>query len=270
MTLLSHLSVRDFAIVESVDVEFGPGMTVLTGETGAGKSILVDALSLAVGERASAEFVRPAAKRADITAVFELGDYQPARSWLEEQNLDAANDECILRRTLSADGRSKAFINGRPVPVHTLRALGDLLVDIHGQHEHQSVLKRDAQRTLLDTFAGHHKLLNAVEKLAADWRQLDLELRAATGPSGDVNARLELLNYQVDELSAFAPEPQELQSLTRELKRLANITTMTDTCERVLEQLTGSSSPSVLSALQSGSRELDDLPDDEPRTAGGR
>ena len=151
--MLCQLTAIDFAIVKRVDLEFRPGMTVLTGETGAGKSVLVDALSLAVGERASVTTVRPGAERADVSAVFEIRAHDVVKSWLSEHHLEDMEDECILRRTLSRDGRSRAYINGRPVPIGTLRELGDRLVDIHGQHLHQSLLRTDTQRQLLDDYA---------------------------------------------------------------------------------------------------------------------
>ncbi|MDH4054817.1 MAG: AAA family ATPase, partial [Gammaproteobacteria bacterium] len=146
-----NLQVRDFAIVEKIDIEFEPGMTVLTGETGAGKSILVDALGLVLGERGSAQLVRDGAKRAEFAAEFDVSNLQGAIAWLNEQALDL-DGECLLRRVINADGRSRAFINGNPVPLTQLKILGEMLLDIHGQHFHQSLGRRAVQRDLLDHF----------------------------------------------------------------------------------------------------------------------
>ena len=151
--MLVNLQVRDFAIVDHIDVEFAGGMTVLTGETGAGKSILVDALGLVLGERGSAQLVRHGASRAEFSATFDISEMAQVQSWLSEQILDA-DDECLLRRVINADGRSRAYINGTAVTVQQLKTLGDLLVDIHGQHFHQSLGRRDVQRVLLDHFGG--------------------------------------------------------------------------------------------------------------------
>ena len=154
--MLTNLQVRDFAIVDQIDVEFEAGMTVLTGETGAGKSILVDAIGLVLGERGNAQLVRDGAKRAEFTAEFDVSDMHAAKTWLEEQSLDV-DDECLLRRIINADGRSRAFINGNSVPLSQLKSLGELLLDIHGQHFHQSIGHRSVQRELLDHFVIHFK-----------------------------------------------------------------------------------------------------------------
>ncbi|MDH3778341.1 MAG: AAA family ATPase, partial [Gammaproteobacteria bacterium] len=148
-----NLQVRDFAIVDRIDIEFEPGMTVLTGETGAGKSILVDALGLVLGERGNAQLVRDGAKRAEFAAEFDMSSLPVVAAWLEEQALDL-DGECLLRRVINADGRSRAFINGNSVPLSQLKAIGELLLDIHGQHFHQSLGRREIQRDLLDHFGG--------------------------------------------------------------------------------------------------------------------
>jgi DNA repair protein RecN (Recombination protein N) len=145
--MLRSLQVRDFAIVDAIDVDFEPGMTVLTGETGAGKSILVDALGLVLGERGNAQLVRGGAKRAEFSAEFDLASLPDVRAWLEEQALDL-DDDCLIRRIINADGRSRAFINGNAVTMQQLRDLGDKLLDIHGQHLHQSLGRRPVQRDL--------------------------------------------------------------------------------------------------------------------------
>ncbi|MGH8464402.1 MAG: AAA family ATPase, partial [Pseudomonas sp.] len=150
--MLLHLSVHNYAIVEHLDLELARGMSVITGETGAGKSIMLDALGLTLGDRADSGVVRPGADKADILATFDLVDIPEARTWLAERDLD--NDgPCILRRVITAEGRSRGYINGTPCPLGDLKALGELLIDIHSQHEHQSLLKTDTHRRLLDEYA---------------------------------------------------------------------------------------------------------------------
>ena len=165
--MLMNLQVRDFAIVDRIDIEFDAGMTVLTGETGAGKSILVDALGLVLGERGSAQLVRDGAKRAEFAAEFDVSRLPSAQAWLDEQALDQ-DDECLLRRVINADGRSRAFINGNSVPLSQLKSLGELLLDIHGQHFHQSLGHRSVQRDLLDHFGGLLEKRATMEKSFAD------------------------------------------------------------------------------------------------------
>lgn len=157
--MLTHLTIRDFAVVRSTELEFGPGLTVISGETGAGKSLLVDALGFLSGQRADSGAVRHGAQRAELSAQFDLADAPAARAWLvEHEMLDEGHEDggdCQLRRTLRADGGSRAWINGRPVTLAQLAALAGHLVEIHGQHEHQALLSRSAQLALLDDFGGH-------------------------------------------------------------------------------------------------------------------
>ena len=171
--------------------------------------------------------------------------------------------QCMLRRVISNEGRSRAYINGRPVPVATQRELGDLLVDIHGQHEHQSLLRRDVQRLMLDQHGDCGELQAQVAQLANQWAALQDELSGTSGPSADRDARLELLRYQLDELDAFAPVEAEVESLEQELRRLTNVTTLLDTCNHWLEQLGGLDERSALDMLRSAARELQELPDDD-------
>jgi DNA repair protein RecN (Recombination protein N) len=219
--MLCFMQVRDFAIIDAVEIEFGPGLTALTGETGAGKSILVDAVILALGGRAAADAVRHGAERAEITATFDIRDNAEARTWLDGQSL-GADDEVILRRVVGADGRSRSFVNGQALPAQAVRELGALLIDIHGQQEFLSLVRRDAQRRMVDAHGDHATLLQPVRQLAEEWRQLarqHLDLAAAAQERG---SRLELLRYQVSELLALALEPGEFEALSAERARLAN------------------------------------------------
>jgi DNA repair protein RecN (Recombination protein N) len=219
--MLSNIQVRNFAIIDEVEIEFTPGMTVLTGETGAGKSILVDAMGLVLGERGGSGLVRTGTRRAEFTAEFDLKDLPEARHWLEEQMLDL-DGECILRRVISADGRSRAFINGNNVPLQSLKTLGEMLLDIHGQHFHQSLARRGVQRTLLDYFGGLVDLAIATRNAYEDWRTLADKRDALEAANADRNAKLDLLRFQVGELEALDLQPGEVDSLSVERSKLMN------------------------------------------------
>ena len=173
--MLRSLQIRNFAIIDQIDVEFDQGMTVLTGETGAGKSILVDALGLVLGERGGNGLVRSGAKRAEFSAEFSLGDLPEARRWLDEQTLDQG-DECVLRRVINSDGRSRAFINGNAVSMQTLKGLGEQMLDIHGQHFHQSIARRDVQRDLLDRYGDHMGLRGEAAFAYGEWQSYAQQL----------------------------------------------------------------------------------------------
>jgi len=219
--VLSFLQVRDFAIIDAVEVEFGPGMTAMTGETGAGKSILVDAVILALGGRAAADTVRHGAERAEITATFDVGGNDAAQAWLAGQSLDG-DDEIILRRVVGADGRSRCFVNGQALPAQAVRELGSLLIDIHGQQEFLSLVRRDAQRSMVDQHGDLGTLLQPVRDGAEAWRRLSREFERLSAAAEERSARLELLRYQVGELEALALEPGEVETLLDEQARLSN------------------------------------------------
>ena len=219
--MLTSLQVRDFAIVDQIDVEFEAGMTVLTGETGAGKSILVDAIGLVLGERGNAQLVREGAKRAEFAAEFDVSDVQTAKTWLEEQALDV-DDECLLRRIINADGRSRAFINGNSVPLSQLKSLGELLLDIHGQHFHQSLGHRSVQRELLDHFGGLLQKRAATESRFAAWKTAAEQLQQLTEAETDRASRLDLISFQLQELDGLALADGEIAGLNAERQKLQN------------------------------------------------
>src|SRR5450631_993382 len=177
--MLRLLSIRNFAVVESLDAEFGAGFTVLTGETGAGKSILLDALSLLLGDRFEARQLRPDAKRAEISAEFDLSDAPATRSWLLENDLGDA-ESLLLRRVLEAQGRSRAWINGSPATLAQLEAVGEQLIDVHGQHAHQSLVRPNTQRALLDAFGGFSTLTSEVALAWREWRFAVIRLQKGT------------------------------------------------------------------------------------------
>ncbi len=234
--MLTHIQLRNFAIVEQLALDFGHGFTVLTGETGAGKSILLDALGLALGDRAEAGVIRHGADRAEITVSFDLAALPEAAGWLREHELDA-DGECLIRRTVNRSGPSRAYINGQQCPVQSLRELGEMLVDLHGQHEHQSLLRRDAQRQLLDDYADHDALLGQVAETYRAWKARLAELDRLGGSADNREARLELLRYQVEELEALGLGEGELENLEQEHARLANAQRLLETGQGALLRL---------------------------------
>ncbi|MGW8310955.1 MAG: DNA repair protein RecN [Thiogranum sp.] len=234
--MLLSLNIRDYAIIDRLEVEFSPCMSVLTGETGAGKSILLGALGLLLGDRADAASVRHDCARADITASFDLSACPTAREWLLAHDLDS-DDDCQLRRVIGREGRSRAYINGSPATAAALRELGEKLVDIHGQHEHQSLLRRDLQRQLLDNHGGHDKLLRELKNLYRDWHDAGAAIRALVGDDRDRDTRLEFLRFQLQELESLAPQTGEAESLHTELARLSNAEQLIDSCRQHLQRL---------------------------------
>ncbi len=246
--MLVHLSVHNYAIVEHLDLELQSGMSVITGETGAGKSIMLDALGLALGDRADSGVVRPGADKADILASFDLADIPEARCWLSERDLDT-DGPCILRRVITSEGRSRAYINGSPCPQGDLKALGELLIDIHSQHEHQSLLKPDTHRRLLDEYAGASDLARQVQLAAQRWKQTRSELERLSSSSDEQRARHQLLSYQLEELENLSLGDNELEQLEQEHKTLSNAEQLLGTCRQVLELCSESDAGNVLSAL---------------------
>lgn len=256
--MLKHLHIRNFAIVENLELDFESGMSVLSGETGAGKSILLDALGLTLGDRADSSVVRHGCDRAEISASFTIAGLESVVTWLEERELDM-EDECIIRRTINADGRSRGYINGQPMPIQTLRELGEQLVDIHGQHAHQSLLKRGMQRQLLDSFADNSKLVTEVSSNYQKSQALQDELERLQQASSERESRLELLRYQVDELAALDLTVDELAELDEEHKRLANASRLQEGAQSATYTLYESDESSIVSQLERSLSELQSL-----------
>jgi DNA repair protein RecN (Recombination protein N) len=256
--MLVTLQVRDFAIVDRIEVEFEPGMTVLTGETGAGKSILVDALGLVLGERGSGKLVRAGAKRAEFSADFDVSTLAGARAWLEEQALDD-DDACLLRRVISNDGRSRAFINGNAVPVQQLKTLGELLIDIHGQHFHQSLGRRSVQRDLLDHYGGLQDLRAQTAGAFAEWKSLLERLRALQGADADRESRVDLLSFQLQELDSLGARSGEYRELRTEAQRLANSGRLAEGVARAVDVLSDNDAGNVASLLAAAERAVQGL-----------
>lgn len=231
--MLTHLQVCDFTLVNQLSVDFGPGLTVLTGETGAGKSVLLDALSLALGDRAEADKVRAGAERAEVSACFDLSGLESVRQWLREVDLDG--QECIVRRVVTNEGRSRAYINGQPVTLTQLRTLGEQLLDVHSQHEHQSLLQTATHRRLLDDFGQHQALVEQVKMAFVRWQDLTANAERVRNNSTELNARHQLLSYQVEELDQLGLAEGELEELEARQQRLAHAVLIQQTCQQVAE-----------------------------------
>ncbi len=255
--MLRHLQVRNLVVVETLALELAPGMTAFTGETGAGKSILVDALALALGAPADQGLIRDGADRAEVEAVFDLQGFPEAAAWLEAQALEA-DGECILRRVLVRGGRSRAFVNGRAVPSRLLAELGGLLVEIHGQHEHQRLLRPAVQRSLLDAWAGHGELVEAVRRAHHRRRRAEQAMEALHERLADRERRLDYLRFQVRELEPLVPLVERLESLEQEHRRLASAESLLAGSGRVLD-LIEAGEPAALELVAHAQREAEAL-----------
>jgi DNA repair protein RecN (Recombination protein N) len=222
--MLTHLNIQNFTLVDHLDLDLKPGMTVITGETGAGKSIVLDALGQTLGDRADGERVRTGASRADICATFDTRQIPAAAEWLVNNDLQQADHphECLLRRVIGSDGKSKAYINGQSATLQQLRTLGEMLIDIHSQHEHQSLLIKDTHRRLVDEFAGQTDLARQVRMAWREWQSRLEHFLHLRDNAAEVNARFQLLRYQVEELEQLGLQAGELAKLEAEQRSLAN------------------------------------------------
>ena len=235
--MLKYLSIRNFVIVEILELEFSSGFTALTGETGAGKSILIDALSLALGERGDAGMVRSGCERAEIAAEFDIGALPTLQAWLREQALAGDDDVCLLRRTLDSGGRSRGFINGSSATLQQMRAAGELLLDIHGQHAHQSLLRAGAQREMLDSHAGLGKVSEQVAERYQAWQALQRRRTQLEQNAEAVAAERELLNFQRRELETLNFSDGEWQTLQADHARLSHAAGLLETAQFGVEVL---------------------------------
>jgi DNA repair protein RecN (Recombination protein N) len=266
--MLETLFVKDFAIVGAAEISFGTGLTVVTGATGAGKSLLVDALLLLAGNRADAGVVRHGCERAELIAGFRLADASAARDWLVAEEFDDG-DACQLRRVIRSEGTSRAWINGRPATLTQLKSLAERLLEIHGQHEHQALLDKTSQLALLDAYGNHGELLDQVAELAQRWRELDAQLHALGGEH-DHAERIALLEHQVGELDRHALTPQELNALDETHKRLANAGQLLQGSGGVAELLDGDSEFAALRSIGRAQTELVRLAELDPRLSSAR
>ncbi|MGE3318179.1 MAG: DNA repair protein RecN [Candidatus Berkiella sp.] len=248
--MLQHLYIKDLSVLAHADIHFASGMTVITGETGAGKSILLDALALAIGERGDSQMIRPGSDKAEIAATFDVSKLSGAILWLNDLDLTCDDDShCIIRRILYSNGRSKAFINGRPVTTAQLRLLGDYLVQIHGQHQHQLLLKPQEQLRLLDAFGQHDTTLSQVKTAFREYEALILQREALLTASRTSEAKMDLLHYQIAELQSLHLREHELKQLDEEHDKLAHSRTFIETTEQALALLENADEGNVLQWL---------------------
>lgn len=261
--MIRQLSVRHLAVVEDLSLSFRDGMTSLTGETGAGKSILVDALGLVLGDRADSTMIRHGHDRAEIEASFDIEQLPALQQWLIDNELDDEG-ECYLRRTISRNSASRGYINGTTVPISHLRVISELCIDIHGQHAHQSLLRPDVQRQLLDSAAGNDELLTQLSDVYRQWQQTKTTIAEHEQQAAQFAAQLELLQYQVNELSIHDLTDNAINELLNEQQKLANAQQLISASQSSLYQLTEQETGSAYSLISQTLSELDTLKDIEP------
>lgn len=267
--MLTQLTINNFAIVRQLEIELAKGMSVITGETGAGKSIAIDALGLCLGQRIETSMVREGQERAEICATFFIEPTNPAYQWLQEQELQDPDNpsDCILRRVINADGRSKAFINSTPVSASQLKEIGQYLIHINGQHASQLLLKNDYQLQLVDTFAHHNDLLAQMREDYLAWKNLQTQVKNFQQKVAENEAKKQLLQYQVEELDEFALRPNEYLELEEDQRRLSNSEQLTQLSLSALQLLSENETVSIDSMLYRATQYIDELSELDPRYA---
>ena len=265
--MLTQLTINNFAIVRQLEIELAKGMFVITGETGAGKSIAIDALELCLGQRIETSMVREGQERAEICATFFIEPTNPAYQWLQEQELQDPDNpsDCILRRVINADGRSKAFINSTPVSASQLKEIGQYLIHINGQHASQLLLKNDYQLQLVDTFAHHNDLLAQMREDYRAWKNLQTQVKNFQQNVAENEAKKQLLQYQVEELDEFALRPNEYLELEEDQRRLSNSEQLTQLSQSALQLLSENETVSIDSMLYRATQYIDELSELDPR-----
>ena len=265
--MLTQLTINNFAIVRQLEIELAKGMSVITGETGAGKSIAIDALGLCLGQRIETSMVREGQERAEICATFFIEPTNPAYQWLQEQELQDPDNpsDCILRRVINADGRSKAFINSTPVSASQLKEIGQYLIHINGQHASQLLLKNDYQLQLVDTFAHHNDLLTQMREDYRAWKNLQTQVKNFQQKVAENEAKKQLLQYQVEELNEFALRPNEYLELEEDQRRLSNSEQLTQLSQSALQLLSENETVSIDSMLYRATQYIDELSELDPR-----
>ena len=267
--MLTQLTINNFAIGRQLEIELAKGMSVITGETGAGKSIAIDALGLCLGQRIETSMVREGQERAEICASFFIEPTNPAYQWLQEQELQDSDNpsDCILRRVINADGRSKAFINSTPVSASQLKEIGQYLIHINGQHASQLLLKNDYQLQLVDTFAHHYDLLAQMREDYRAWKNLQTQVKTFQQKVAENEAKKQLLQYQVEELDEFALRPNEYLELEEDQRRLSNSEQLTQLSQSALQLLSENETVSIDSMLYRATQYIDELSELDPRYA---
>ena len=265
--MLTQLTINNFAIVRQLEIELAKGMSVITGETGAGKSIAIDALGLCLGQRIETSMVREGQERAEICATFFIEPTNPAYQWLQEQELQDPDNpsDCILRRVINADGRSKAFINSTPVSASQLKEIGQYLIHINGQHASQLLLKNDYQLQLVDRFAHQNDLLAQMREDYQVWKNLQTQVKTFQQKVAENEAKKQLLQYQVEELDEFALRPNEYLELEEDQRRLSNSEQLTQLSQSALQLLSENETVSIDSMLYRATQYIDELSELDPR-----
>lgn len=265
--MLTQLTINNFAIVRHLDIELSQGMSAITGETGAGKSIALDALGLCLGNRTEIAMLRDAGQRAEVCAAFRITENSPALLWLKERELQDEDNpqECILRRIINPDGRSKAYINNTPISASQLKEIGQYLVHISGQHTSQLLLKTDYQLQLLDRFAAHNDLLTAMQEVYSDWKSAQQKVKQFRQQQAENESRKQLLQYQVEELDEFNIKPGEYEMLESEHSRLSNSEELTSLSQQLLDLLSDNEVANIDSMLYRAAKYTDSLAEMDSR-----
>ena len=270
--MLTQLTINNFAIVRQLEIELAKGMSVITGETGAGKSIAIDALGLCLGQRVESSMVRDGQERAEICASFYIEPHNPAYQWLQEQELQDPDNpsDCILRRLINADGRSKAFINSTPVSAAQLKEIGQYLIHINGQHASQLLLKNDYQLQLVDSFAQHSDLLNQMREDYRTWKNLQSQVKTFRQKVTENEAKKQLLQYQVEELDEFNLRPNEYLELEEDQRRLSNSEQLTQLSQSALQILSENETVNIDTMLYRATQYINELVELDPHYAGAQ
>jgi DNA repair protein RecN (Recombination protein N) len=262
--MLNNITIKNFAIIDRLNLDLSNGTTVLTGETGAGKSIIVGAVGLVSGARASSDVIKHGEDRADISVTFDISGNLIAQDYLKQLGLDN-NNECIVRRIITKDGRSKSLINDIPVTLQSLRKLTANLISIHSQHEFHALLKSDVQRILLDDFAGHNELVRKVNELFSLWQQTKQEYEQLKQSSQDATERTKFLNYQLEEFAELNLLENEIKSLDQEYKRLVNADELLNNCQAAIALLNGNDETNVNLMLHQATQLLEKIKNVAPQ-----
>ncbi len=265
--MLTQIHISNLVTIQELHIDLQHGTTVITGETGAGKSILIDAIEIALGNRVTSDVVRPGQEKADISLCFDVSKLSTARTWLKQYDLSAENSECIIRRTISNDGRTKSYINGMPSTLQPLRELSEHLISIHGQHEHQTLLKTDKQRETLDQYAGHLDLADKVRHLAEDFHHLQKEIHTLQKLSEERTTRCEFLKFQLQELEGLHLQPHEFESLDLEHKQLAHADELLQNINHTLDCLSENEDSNATHLLNQALHALENIQRVDPKVA---
>jgi len=265
--MLTHLQISNLITIQTFNLELHPGTTVITGETGAGKSILIDAIELALGGRATSEVIRSGQEKADISLCFDCSNLPEVQIWLKNYDLEQPSAECIIRRVITKDGRSRSYINGQPITLQPLRELSELLLHIHGQHEHQALLKTEVQRCLLDRYAEHPLLLDHVRELSSQYHHLSQALVDLKQRTAERSKQMDLLKFQLAELVELNLTPNEFHSLELEYKQLIHADELLKNMTHAMNCLGEQEEQNVLRLIKQSVQALETIQEVNPKIA---